>query len=350
MKEKRIVKIIQLGVGGFGHHWSKILKATPAAEVVGLVDISQEASAATCNEFGYESAICFSSLEAAMTAVDADMLLCVSPPLFHLEHITTATSGGLHVLCEKPMATTLKDCIEIMKVAQATDKLVAVSQQYRYRPAMRAMADLIKDGAIGRIGQIRLDFYKGIYFGVENFRRTMPYPILVDMSIHHFDLLRSITGLEAETIVGEAWNPPWSQNTGDTTAALTMTMNNGARFAYNASWAAQGDFSDWNGNWLIDGDKGSISYSQDKVTLTLTDDRYRVIEEREIVPEPLGMAEHSRLLLDFFNCIENGLSPETSIADNLRSIAMVFAAVDAVQTNTKVPVLSTEVAALLEGN
>jgi predicted dehydrogenase len=341
------VKIIQLGVGGFGRHWSETLKATPGAEVVGLVDVSQEAFASACSEFGYDSAICFPSLEAAMAAVNADMLVCVSPPSFHLEHITTATSGGLHVLCEKPMATTLADCVQIMKVAQATDKLVAVSQQYRYRPAMRAMAELIKDGAIGRIGQVRLDFYKGIYFGEENFRRTMPYPILVDMSIHHFDLLRSITGLEAETIAGEAWNPPWSANTGDTTAALTMTLNNGARVVYNASWAAQGDFSDWNGNWLIDGDKGSISYSHGIVTLTLTDEQYRITAEKEIVPQPLGMTEHSRLLLDFFDCIQTGRSPETSAADNLRSIAMVFAAVEAVESNEKVPVLSGEVATLL---
>jgi predicted dehydrogenase len=342
------LKIIQLGLAGFGRHWSTMLQATPGAEVVGLIDISQQALVDACGEFGYDSDICFPSLEAAMAAVDADILLCVSPPLFHLEHIKTATDAGLHVLCEKPMATTLKDCVEIMKVARATDRLIAVNQQYRYRPAMRAMEGLIKDGTIGRIGQIKLDFYKGIYFGIENFRRIMPHPILVDMSIHHFDLLRSITGLEAETIRGEAWNPPWSQNTGDTTAALTMSMNNGARFAYNASWAAQGDFSDWNGDWLIDGEKGSISYSQGKVTLTLTDDRYSVIEERDVVPEPLGMAEHSRLVLDFFDSIKNGRSPETSIADNLRSIAMVFSAVDAVESGKVVPVLSGEVAELLE--
>jgi predicted dehydrogenase len=245
------------------------------------------------------------------------------------------------------MATTLADCARIMKVAQASDKLVAISQQYRYRPAMRAMSDLIKDGAIGRIGQVRLDFYKGVYFGEENFRRIMPFPTLVDMSIHHFDLLRSITGLEAETIVGEAWNPPWSANSGDTTAALTMTMNNGARVVYNASWAAQGDFSDWNGNWLIDGDKGSIFYSDGKVILRQTDEKYQVTAEKEIVPESLGMTEHSRLLLDFFDCIEIGRSPETSAADNLRSIAMVFAAVEAVQSGAKVPVLSGEIATLL---
>ena len=341
------MRIIQLGIGGFGYHWSKVLQATPGAEVVGLVDVSQKALAAACDEFGYDSAICFPSLEAAMAAVPADMLLCVSPPLFHLEQITAATSGGLHVLCEKPMATTLADCAQIMRVAQAVDRLVAVSQQYRYRPTMRAMTDLIKEGAIGRVGQVRLDFYKGVYFGEENFRRIMPFPTLVDMSIHHFDLLRSITGLEAETIVGEAWNPPWSANSGDTTAALTMTMNNGARVVYNASWAAQGDFSDWNGNWLIDGDKGSIFYSDGKVILRQTDEKYQVTAEKEIVPESLGMTEHSRLLLDFFDCIEIGRSPETSAADNLRSIAMVFAAVEAVQSGAKVPVLSGEIATLL---
>ncbi len=342
------MRIIQLGVGGFGYHWSKILQETPGVEVVGLVDVSQEAFETVCVEFDYDKTICYTSLEAALSAVEADFLLCISPPRFHLEHIRTATAAGLHVLCEKPMATTLEDCAQIMRVAQATDRLVAISQQYRYRSTMRAIGELIKEGAIGRIGQIRLDFYKGIYFGLSNFRRTMPYPILVDMSIHHFDLLRSITGLEAETIVGEAWNPPWSTNEGDTSVALTMTMNNGARFAYNASWAAQGDFSDWNGNWLIEGDKGSIYYSQGVITLRTMGKEYEVLAEKEIVLQPLGMAEQSRLLLDFFACIENGRRPETSIADNLRSISMVFSAVRAIESGETVAVLTDEVAELLE--
>ena len=146
-------------------------------------------------------------------------------------------------------------------VARQTGRLMAVSQQYRYRPVTWALNRQVQNGAIGELGQARLDFYKGWYFDDSDFRRTMPDPLLADMAIHHFDLLRFITGLEATSVHGESWNPPWSENEGDTSVNVTFTMNNGARFVYNASWVAQGDFADWNGNWLLEGDEGSLRLS-----------------------------------------------------------------------------------------
>lgn len=338
-----------MGVGGFGQHWSEALLAAKGVEVVGLVDVSEEALAITRDTCGYGVAICFPSLEEALASVTADMLLCVTPPQFHREHITTAVAAGLHVLVEKPLATTLADCIAIVEAARAYDRIVAVSQQYRYHPEMQALAKAVRQGAIGQIGQVKLDFYKGWYFDKGNFRRTMPYPLLVDMSIHHFDLLRFITGLEAVSIQGQSWNPPWSENEGDTSTSLTMTMNNGARVVYSASWCAQGDFSDWNGNWLIEGDKGSLVYEKGAITLNHGGGRYTVSASEAIKPPEMALVGQRMLLARFIDSVHKNQKPGTDVADNIRSIAMVFAAVEAVQTGRPTPVLTANLEDLLEG-
>jgi predicted dehydrogenase len=335
-----MIKLIQLGVGGFGHYWSKTLQTVEDVEIVALVDISPQALFTARNLLDLPESICFTSLDQALNSIKADMLLCVTPPRFHHDQIARAVAAGLHVLCEKPLADTMADCVRILQLAQSTDRIIAVSQQYRYRPGTQTLSRLIQQGAIGEIGQIKLDFYKGWYFQETDFRRTMPYPILVDMAIHHFDLIRFITGLEAETISGSAWNPPWSANAGDTSASLTLIMNNGARVAYNTSWAAQGDFADWNGNWLIDGETGSIVYRQGDIIVQQTGEQYQVSETEAISPEKSLKTDQQLLLSDFITAMETGQQPATQVADNIRSIAMVFAAVEAVQTGREVPVLT----------
>jgi predicted dehydrogenase len=225
-------------------------------------------------------------------------------------------------------------------VARETGRLVSVSQQYRYRPVTWTLKEQMDRGAIGELGQARLDFYKGWYFNTADFRRTMADPLLVDMAIHHFDLLRFITGLEAASVRGESWNPPWSENSGDTSLNLTFTLNNGARFVYSASWAAQGDFSDWNGNWLLEGDKGSLRLEGDEIELREAVGEYKTeapLAIRSSAPAVLGQGY---ILADMMAAREEGRQPATSIFDNLHSLAMVMAASEAVKSGETVGVMS----------
>jgi predicted dehydrogenase len=346
-KHKEKVKVIHVGVGGYGRRWSKALEATAGVEVVALVDTDDRALLEARKSHSYSAEICHTTLDEALARVEADVLICVSPPRYHLEHVSGAVSAGLDALCEKPMATDLDDCVAMLKAARGSGRTVAISQQYRYRPEIQALAGLVRRGAIGEIGQVKLDFYKGWYFEESDFRRTMPYPILVDMAIHHFDLLRFISGLEAVSVRGESWNPAWSENQGDTSTMLAFMMNNGARFVYSASWCAQGDFSGWNGDWLIEGDKGSILYRNGEIVLNHAAGRYKVERSETVTPRPMSLQEQEFVLAHFIDSRRKGTRPQTDVADNLRSIAMVFAAVEAVQTGQRALVLEPELETLL---
>lgn len=246
-KQGNEMKVIQVGVGGFGRHWLRLLSEFPGVELVGLVDIADENLEEAAGVSGVPLDLCFDVLEKALIETTADALICVSPPDYHRAHVTAAMSAGLDVICEKPVAIDMDDALVIARCARETGRLMVVSQNYRYRPLTWTMRRLAADGEIGKIGQISLDFFKGWYFTSKDFRRTMAQPLLADMGIHHFDLLRFVTGLEAVSVRGESWNPPWSKNSGDTSASLTFILDNGARFIYSASWCAQGDFTDWNG-------------------------------------------------------------------------------------------------------
>jgi predicted dehydrogenase len=341
------MRFIQVGVGGFGKRWLKALGESPRAELVGLVDVSEEALAAAREETGCSAQSCFRSLDEALGAVRADALVCVVPPAHHRDVACAAMEAGLDVITEKPMAESPDDCRAMLECSERTGRTCVVSQNYRYQPVTWTLAELVRRGEIGEIGQISIDFFSGTDFG-GGFRHEMDYPLIVDMSIHHFDLLRFITGLDAVAVRGEAWNPPWSNYRGDCSSSLVFELAGGPRAIYSASWCAKGSFCDGNANWRIEGSGGTITHSRGEIRLHRAPELYKVTETVEVPPEELAHRNQAYVLEEFVDCVGSDRRPATEVTDNIRSIAMVFAAVQAVRTGERVPVLDAETAEVLE--
>lgn len=328
------MRFIQVGVGGFGRVWLDVVDKDRRAKMVGLVDLNGKALEAACEKYGYDESICYTSLAAALKEVDAEVLICSTPPSMHRTQVVAGLRAGLHVISEKPMAEKMSDCRAMLAAAEKTGNIYVVSQNYRYQPEMHTIAELVGKGTIGEIGQVKLDFYKGVNFG--GFRAEMPYPLLIDMSIHHFDLIRHLTGLDPVSVRGEAWNPSWSHYKGDCSCSVVFTMSNNARVLYNGSWCAKGDYCDWNGNWLIEGTKGTIAYRNGVITLNDVPEAYAVTKSREATKRKMRNTHQSAVLDNFIKCVKSGNRPNTDVHDNIHSVGMVFAAVQAVKTGTKV--------------
>ena len=331
------MRFIQVGVGGFGGAWVRALKQNKQAKVVGMVDINPAPMEKVCQDVGYDPAICFPSLKKALASVEADAVVCVTPPAYHRQPVVQALQAGLHVISEKPMAESLADCKAMLTAAKKARRHYVVSQNYRYDHAMFTIADLVQKGRIGEIGQVKIDFYKGVGFG--GFRAEMDYPLLVDMSIHHFDLIRYLTGLNAVSVRGQAWNPPWSHFKGDCSSSICFAMGNGARVLYNGSWCAKGDYCDWNGNWQIEGTKGTIRYEKGVITLDKIAKGYSPTKTAVVKPRKLRKLAQGFVLDNFIKSIASGDRPLTDVYDNIHSVAMVFSAVKAVKTERRVQVI-----------
>jgi predicted dehydrogenase len=61
------------------------------------------------------------------------------------------------------------------------------------------------------------------------FRHRIPDPLLVEGTVHHFDILRALSGADGENVFTQSWNPPWGEYAGDSTALINLTMTNGVR-------------------------------------------------------------------------------------------------------------------------
>src|SRR5712664_2820559 len=109
---------------------------------------------------------------------------------------------------------------QLVELAAAKRKVLMVCQNYRFFPAARKVAQLVHEARLGKLHEVSIDFRRyspGIGKGRSR-HHSEDQPLLVDMSIHHFDLLRLILDREPERIYCETWNPQWSGFSGPSAA------------------------------------------------------------------------------------------------------------------------------------
>jgi predicted dehydrogenase len=149
-------------------------------------------------------------------------------------------------------------------------------------------------------------------------------------------------------VTASAWNPPWSNYAGDCSSTVLLELSNGARLLYNGSWCAKGTWCDWNGNWQIECQRGTVTYANGEINRLDVPELYEVKGE-EIIPHITpDLQGQSHVLHDFRDAISSGRKPKTDCTDNIRSVAMVFATVEAMKTGRTVDVITPDILALLD--
>ncbi|HID11672.1 MAG TPA: Gfo/Idh/MocA family oxidoreductase [Candidatus Latescibacteria bacterium] len=323
------LRVIQVGVGGFGRGWVEVLARSEEVEVVGLVDVDQQALEEAGEKLGVDEL--FTNFEEALGKVEADAVLDVTPPTFRTEITLKALKAGRHVLSEKPLALSMEDAKAIVRAADEAGRVYMVSQNYRFNPVPRTIRELLGERAKGKVEYVVVEFQKGPRF--VGFRTEMEYPLLVDMSIHHFDLMRYLLDSDVEWVQVESFRPTWSWFRHDPSFFMVLKMADGTLISYSGSWVTRGFETTWNGRWRFACSEGSLLWDNDKLYLSAGTKGRR---KAELVDMPLTNQDYS--LHEFVSSIREGREPETSGRDNIRSLAVVFASVLSARTGRRVKV------------
>jgi UDP-N-acetyl-2-amino-2-deoxyglucuronate dehydrogenase len=119
----------------------------------------------------------FGSLEEMLKAKpDLDVVSVCTPNGLHAEHSIQALKAGKHVLCEKPMALSVKDCSEMIHAAERANRRLFIVKQNRFNPPVMAVKELIDQGKLGKIYSVQLncfwnrnaDYYKNSWKGTKD--------------------------------------------------------------------------------------------------------------------------------------------------------------------------------------
>jgi len=307
--------------------------------MVGWVDIRPEAAAEAGAALGLQNLFIGATLRSALDTCRPDFVVDVSTPEAHHDVTLEALAEGLPVLGEKPMADSMERAKEMVSASERAGKLYMVSQSRRYHAGLSTLRALI-EAHLGSLGILNADFYLGPHFG--GFRETMSNVLLLDMAIHTFDAARFLSGADPVAVYCEEFNPSWSWFNGASCAVALFEMSGGLRFTYRGGWSAEGRHTSWEGEWRAVGKAGTATWDghgtpvADVVTeragfFSPTEERTRAVPEWEHV----GIAASLR---DFLAAVRTGATPMGECHDNIKSLAMVFAAIESATTGKRIAI------------
>ncbi|MFG6150166.1 Gfo/Idh/MocA family protein [Halobacillus sp. B23F22_1] len=332
-------KIILAGCGNMAHTWLDYAFQRNNAEVVGVVDLNVKAARALAESRSLQVPV-FTALSDALERTDATVVFDVTVPSAHKQVVTTALTGGCDVFGEKPIAENFNDASEVVQTAEKTGRSYFVMQNRRYQKEIRAFKQLLDDQVIGQIGAVHADFFLGPHFG--GFREAMKSPLIMDMAIHTFDQARFLTGADAVSVYCHEYNPPGSWYEGDSSAVCIFEMSDGSVFTYRGSWSSAGHSTSWEADWRVTGSKGSVRWngSDDPACEAIDESHPRGFMDYVKVVEPettwFGREGHFGCLDEMFAALEDERAAETDCRDNLKSMEMVFKAMESATSEKKI--------------
>ncbi len=311
---------------------------------MGAADIHESRAEKLIEAHALEDVETGTDVDGLLNRLQPEILFDLTPPENRVTMLEKALEYGCHVLSEKPMATSLADAKKMIALANETGKIYAVIQNRRFDPSIRRLSRFVSSGVIGKPTTVHCDFFVGAH--INGFQDRMQHPLLLDMAIHTFDQARLISGADAKSVYCHEWNPDGSWFDHHASAIAIFEMTNGIVFCYRGSWCSEGFRTSWQSDWRVIGSEGTARWDGEKrLTAEAVRARngyfsevQRVWISRRRKSDRVG--GHAGVIRDFEAAVRSGGVPETAGADNLKSLAMVFAAIESTETKRRIDILT----------
>ena len=198
------VKVCAIGTGRAGMvHARNFRWHVPHAELVAVVDADAERAAAAATELALGDRG-FTGLTAALAATDVDAVVITTPTFTHEPLVREAADHALHVLCEKPMALSVRECDTMMAACERARVTLQLAFMRRFDPPFVQAKAQLDDGAVGEVLMVRsLTRGPGLPPAWANDLRTSN-GMLAEVNSHDFDAVRWLTGGEYDEVHARA--------------------------------------------------------------------------------------------------------------------------------------------------
>jgi len=315
-----------IGCGFFAqnqlHAWADL----PDAKIVALCDRDAVRLAETAARFGI--ARTYADASAMFAAERLDFVDIATTVASHRPLVEMAAQAGVHVICQKPFASTMADARAMVAAVEAAGKTLMVHENFRWQSAVRRVIEIVRAGELGEVFFGRVSFRSGydVFSGQPYLAEGQRF-IIEDLGIHILDIARALFGDVARlAATTKRINPAIK---GEDVATMLLTHVSGATSVVDCSYATQRIPETFPESLIeIDGSTGSLRLEAG----------YRLVvgdRVEDLAPPVLPWAskpwhniQESVLILQrhFLDCLAAGNPPETSGADNVQTLALVEAA------------------------
>jgi predicted dehydrogenase len=252
-----------VGCAHTAHAWSyaRALTSSATARLVGVFDDAPELAEPIAREF---AAAQYTDAAALVGHEDVDAVVVCSPTAQHRELVELAAERGLHVVCEKPIATTLDDARAMVAACERSGVQLHMAFVTRFLPLVQQVRAAVLAGDLGDVIAM---------VGGNRGRPPLPpqYPpwittpaqsgggALIDHSVHLTDAMRHLSGREVVRVAAEVDSRLWGCGVDDV-ALLSLVFEGGVVASVDPSWSVPaGNPWDYDFYLRIVGTRGSLA-------------------------------------------------------------------------------------------
>ncbi|SPH17191.1 1,5-anhydro-D-fructose reductase [Defluviimonas aquaemixtae] len=314
-------------------HMIGAFRAQDGGEVVRVVSGSADRAAAYAGEHGIPGS--GSDLAEALADPEVDAVYISSTNEKHHAQALAAIGAGKHVLCEKPLAMSVGDAVEMVRAAEDAGLVFATNHHLRCSGSHRAVRTLIEDGRIGRVLSARIHHAVHLPANLQGWRINAAEAgggVIPDITVHDADVARFLLGEDPETVAAQMGASGMGQGVEDS-AMSVWTMPSGAMVMAHESFTHP-----FAGSGLeVHGTEGSV-FARGVMT-------QRPVGEIELVTkagrEPVPFPDHGLYgqgVRQFVDAVAGKGTPAATGWDGVKSLAVALAVRDSARTGARVTV------------
>lgn len=332
---RKPLRFAMLGCGFWARYQLAGWKEVDGVECVALYNRTRFKADHLAREFGVRSV--YDNVEALLENESVDFVDVVTDVGTHEALTMQAASRGLPVICQKPLAPTLEAARRMAAGCREADVPLLVHENWRWQRPIREVRSVLASGAIGTPFRARIDMVSGFpVFENQPFLKELEQFILTDLGTHILDVARSLFG-EASTLYCQT-HRVHPDIRGEDVATVQMLMNGGrttvvCNLAYAGTPLEHEVFPQTLA--FIEGDRGSIELAPDWQVRVTTAGGTHVRLAPPVMYNWLNPAYAvvQSSIVDCHRDLVRSLADpshaaETTAADNLKTLELVFAAYD----------------------
>jgi D-apiose dehydrogenase len=339
------MKELRFGIIGTGF-WARYQLAAwrelPGARCVALCNRTRAKADALAREFSVSAV--YDGAEEMLRREKLDFVDIITDVDTHSRFVQLAAAHKTPVICQKPMAPSVEVAEKMIAICATAKVPFSVHENWRWQAPIRELKRVLDSGVIGPVFRARVDYCNSFpVFDNQPFLKTLEQFIVADMGSHLFDVARFLFGEAARMYCQTHRITPGIA--GEDAATAVMRMKSGATVVCNLSYASRVEHDCFPQTFVhVEGERGAVELAPDYWLRVTTE---RGTETRRVPPpvypwaDPRYAVVHSSIVechRNLLHALQTGTTPETSGADNVKTLKLVQAAYDSARRSEAVEV------------